>query len=97
MVEAASLLRHAPRATCPLLVAFGANEMPEYQRQGQAVAAHWRRHGLPADVFKLAKRNHFDAVLEWAEPAGALFRANLAMIESVRGSARTTATASAPD
>ena len=82
MVEAASLLRHAPRATCPLLVAFGANEMPEYQRQGQAVAAHWRRHGLPAEVFKLANRNHFDAVLEWAEPDSALFRANLAMINS---------------
>ena len=82
MVEAASLLRHAPRATCPLLVAYGALEMPEYQRQGQRVAAHWRRHGLPVEVFKLANRNHFDAVLEWAEPAGALFRANLAMIQS---------------
>ncbi len=80
MVQAASLLQHAPRARCPLLVAFGANEMPEYHRQSQAVAAHWRRHGLPVEVFKLAERNHFDAVLEWAEPASALFKANLAMI-----------------
>lgn len=92
MVEAASLLRHAPRVTCPLLVAFGSGEMPEYQRQGQAVAAHWRRHGLPAEVFKLANRNHFDAVLEWAEPDSALFCANLAMI---RNCVHTAAGASA--
>ena len=82
MVEAASLLNHAPRASCPLLVAFGANEMREYHRQGQAVAAHWRRHGLPVQTIKLAERNHFDAVLEWADPASALFQANLAMIQS---------------
>ena len=82
MVEAASLLNHAPRATCTLLVAFGAHEMREYHRQGQAVAAHWRRHGLPAQTFKLAQRNHFDAVLEWADSTSALFQANLAMIES---------------
>ena len=80
MVQAVSLLQHAPRARCPLLVAFGANEMPEYRRQSQAVAAHWRRHGLPVKAFKLPERNHFDAVLEWGDPASALFRANLAMI-----------------
>ena len=81
MVQAVSLLQHAPRTRCPLLVAFGASEMSEYHRQSQAVAAHWRRHGLPVQVFKLAERNHFDAVLEWADASSALFRANLAMIK----------------
>jgi len=28
----------------------------------------------------LAGRNHFDAVLEWAEPTGGVFKANLALM-----------------
>lgn len=80
MVAAASLLQAAPGAACPLIVAFGEHEMPEYRRQGREVAAFWRTRGRRADVFELAGRNHFDAVLEWADPASALLHANLAAI-----------------
>ena len=80
MVAAASLLHSAPGAACPLLVAFGEHEMPEYHRQGREVAAFWAARGNRADVFTLAGRNHFDAVLEWADPASPLLRANLAML-----------------
>ena len=80
MVATASLLQAAPGAACPLIVAFGEHEMPEYRRQGREVAAFWRARGRHADVFELAGRNHFDAVLEWADPASALLHANLAAI-----------------
>ena len=80
MVAEASLLHSASCAACPLLVAFGEHEMPEYHRQGREVAAFWAARGNRADVFTLAGRNHFDAVLEWADPASPLLRANLAMM-----------------
>jgi arylformamidase len=71
-VQRMSLLRCTPTVRCPLAVAFGAREMEEYRRQGREVADFWRRHGNPVEVFELAGRNHYDAVLEWADPASAL-------------------------
>jgi len=80
MVAEASLLRRKPCAHCPLIVAFGEGETDDYKRQCREVAAYWARHGNAVEVFELKHRNHFDAVLEWADPKSALFRANRAMM-----------------
>ena len=80
MVAEASLLRRKPCVHCPLIVAYGEGETDDYKRQCREVAAYWAGHGNAVEVFELKHRNHFDAVLEWADPESGLFRANRAMM-----------------
>lgn len=80
MVAEASLLQRKPCVHCPLIAAFGEGETDDYKRQCREVAAYWAGHGNAVEVFELKGRNHFDAVLEWADPESALFRANRAMM-----------------
>ena len=80
MVAEASLLHRNPATACPLIVAVGERETDDYRRQAREVAAYWTAQGNNAKLFELAGRNHFDAVLEWADPQSALFRANLEMM-----------------
>jgi arylformamidase len=72
-----SLVKRAPSVRCPLLVAVGERETPDYQRQSHEVAEFWHGHGYAVEHFTLAGRNHFDAVLEWCDPSSALFAASL--------------------
>lgn len=80
MVSEASLLRRRPLTACPMILAAGEYETADYKRQGREVQAYWAAQGNRAQCFELAGRNHFDVPLEWADPAGALFRANLEMM-----------------
>lgn len=80
VVAQVSLLRRAAMADCPLLVAVGANETADYRLQSREVAADWTAQGKHAELFELAGRHHFDAVLEWADPSSALFRAQRALM-----------------
>jgi arylformamidase len=80
VVAQVSLLRRAARADCPLLVAVGGNETDDYRLQSREVAADWTAQGKHAELFELAGRHHFDAVLEWADPASDLFRAQCALM-----------------
>jgi arylformamidase len=77
-----SLLKRVPTVRCPLIVAVGEHERDEYHRQSREVAAFWRAQGNAVEHFTLAGRNHFDAVLEWADPASALFGACLRTVQS---------------
>lgn len=70
-----SLVRRTPTARCPLIVAVGEHETDDYRRQAREVAAFWRAQGQDAEFLLLAGRNHFDAVLDWADPSTALFAA----------------------
>jgi arylformamidase len=72
-----SLVRRVPTLRCPLIVAVGEHEREEYHRQSREVADFWRAQGNAAEHFTLAGRNHFDALLEWADPASVLFAACL--------------------
>ena len=81
-VAAVSLLRHRVVARCPLLVAVGEMETADYRWQSRAVAEHWRGCGQVASLLELPGRNHFDAPLEWADPASALFAASRAQLGS---------------
>lgn len=76
----ASLLRRKPGVRCPMLVAVGEKETDDYRRQSREVADYWRAQGNAAELFELKDRNHYDAVLEWADPASAVFRANCALM-----------------
>lgn len=79
-VAAVSLLRCRVVARCPLLVAVGEMETADYRRQSRAVADYWRTSGQPARLFELPGRHHFDAPLEWADPASVLFAASRAQL-----------------
>ncbi len=80
VVAQASLLRRKPGTQCPMLVAVGENETDDYRRQSREVADYWRTQGNAADLFELKGRNHFDAVLEWADSSTDVFRANHALL-----------------
>lgn len=80
MVAEASLLRRWPGTACPMILAVGEHETDDYKRQGREVRAYWAAQGNSTQMFELAGRNHFDAVLEWADPESALFRASLQMM-----------------
>ena len=81
VVAQASLLRRKPGTQCPMLVAVGENETDDYRRQSREVADYWRTQGNAVDLFELKGRNHFDAVLEWADSSSDVFRANQALLQ----------------
>ena len=80
VVQQASLLRRKPGTQCPMLVAVGEDETDDYRRQSREVADYWREQGNAVDLFELKGRNHFDAVLEWADSSTAVFRASRAQL-----------------
>ncbi|MEO5661415.1 MAG: alpha/beta hydrolase [Polaromonas sp.] len=81
VVAEVSLLRRGAIARCPLLVAVGGNETEDYRLQSRDVAHWWAARGVPVQLIELSGRHHFDAVLEWADPASALFKAQLALMD----------------
>ena len=81
VVAQASLLRRNLGTKCPMLVAVGENETDDYRRQSREVAAYWRKRGNSAELFELKGRNHFDAVLEWADSSSDVFRASRALLQ----------------
>ena len=84
-VEQASLLRCKPHTHCPMLVLVGARETDDYRLQSRELADFWRAQGNSAELFELRDRHHFDAPLEWADPASAVFAAHLRLIRGEHG------------
>ncbi len=76
VVSEVSLLRRQPASRCPMLVVVGENETDDYRLQSREVADYWRAHGNACGLFELKGRNHFDAVLEWADSGSEVFRAS---------------------
>ncbi len=56
----------------PRVVAWGGGETPEFVRQSQAYVEHCRAAGISVDPLALATDDHFEAVLELADPDSAL-------------------------
>ena len=74
--QALSPMRHAGRIRCPVTVAWGEQESPEFARQSREFAA-----ALAAPVLVAAGRNHFEAIEELADARSPLARAALAQLE----------------
>jgi arylformamidase len=68
------LLNLPPRAS-KLIIACGADELPELKRQSQAFAAAWRARGLPGDLIELSNCHHYAVLEQLAQPNGALVKA----------------------
>ncbi len=67
-----SPLLHLPPYSMPLFLAYGGGELPELQRQSEALAAARERAGLPCRLERLPGHNHFTILEELANPEGAL-------------------------
>ena len=64
----------------PGIVCWGEVETDEFKRQGQDFAHALRAAGRACQVFEVAQRNHFDIVLDLADPGTPLGRAVLALL-----------------
>jgi arylformamidase len=71
---------HSPvRLSCqniaPLLLPVGALEGPEYLRQSETLAGHWKQLTPPPQVWPMAQQDHFSIVTQLEHPDSDLSRA----------------------
>jgi len=67
----------------PAVVCWGAIETAEFKRQGREFAEALRQAGTRCDVFEVPRRNHFDVILDLADPGTLLGAATLSLIGSL--------------
>jgi arylformamidase len=80
--QALSTQRHIERFTVPVVLAYGTQETPEFQRQSRDFATALRAAGKPVEVLVGQNYNHFELVETLASPYGLAGRAARAQIES---------------
>jgi arylformamidase len=66
----------------PSLVCWGDNETDQFKRQSRAFARALRASGVTVDELECAGRNHFDVILDLADPATELGRRTLGLVRS---------------
>ena len=64
----------------PSVVCWGEIETAEFKRQGRDFAQRLQQVNTPCRVFEVPQRNHFDVILDLADPATELGRATLALL-----------------
>ena len=72
--------RHIDRLNCPVIVAHGTFETPEFQRQGRDMAAAVKAVGKPVTFLVGEGYNHFEMLETLASPYGLLGRPVLEMM-----------------
>jgi arylformamidase len=77
MEHALSSQRHLHNLNCPVVVAHGTLETPEFQRQTRDFAAAVRAAGKPVQLLVAEEYNHFEILETLASPYGLLGRAAL--------------------
>jgi arylformamidase len=73
--------RHIDRLNCPLVVAYGTLETPEFQRQARDFAAAVKAAGKPLELLIGESYNHFEMLETLASPFGLLGRAALKLMQ----------------
>lgn len=84
-LDAASAARnspilHLPDHGCPILVVWSDTETSEFRRQSRDFADAWAAKGLPVTAYGIPDRNHFDNILDLADPVRPFTRDTLGMI-----------------
>jgi arylformamidase len=77
VIEALSSLRHLDNIMTPVIVAYGALETPEFQRQNREFAAALKAAGKPVAFLVGEGYNHFEMFETLGNPYGLLGRAVL--------------------
>jgi arylformamidase len=65
----------------PSLVCWGDNETEQFKRQGRAFAGALHAAGAKCSVFECPRRNHFDVILDLANPTTVLGRRTLDLLQ----------------
>ena len=76
-----SAQRHLDRLNCPIVVAYGTQETPEFQRQARDFAAAVKAAGKPVTLIVGEGYNHFEIQETLASPYGLLGRAVLELMK----------------
>lgn len=83
MEQALSTQRHIDRFKVPVVLAYGTQETPEFQRQTRDFATALRAAGKPVEVLVGQNYNHFELPETLASPYGLVGRAARAQIEAI--------------
>ena len=75
--HALSPQRHLEKIDCPLIVAYGSLETPEFQRQSRDFAAALKAAGKPASLSVMEGYNHFEVMEQLGNPYSLFGRAVL--------------------
>jgi arylformamidase len=85
MEEKMSSQRHLDRLRAPIIVTYGTNETPEFQRQNRDFAAAVKAAGKPVELIAAANYNHFEMNEALGNPYGPNGRAALALMKLSAG------------
>jgi len=80
MVDKLSAIRHLDKINMPLVVGYGTDETPEFQRQGRDFAAALKAAGKPHELVVGTGYNHFEIAETIANPYGLIGRRALKMM-----------------
>lgn len=69
---ALSSRRHLDRIACPVTLAYGDGESPEFKRQSRDMAAALKAKGKPSALLEVKGVNHFEIIETLGKPDGAL-------------------------
>jgi arylformamidase len=78
--EKLSSQRHLDKLNAPIVVAYGTQETPEFQRQGRDFAAAVKAAGKPVELIVGEALNHFEMQETFGNPYGLAGRAALAQM-----------------
>ncbi len=66
--------RLIPESAPPLIVAYGAEELPELRRQSEDFHAAWKAGQLDSRLLRLPRHDHFSILEELADPEGLILK-----------------------
>jgi arylformamidase len=81
MEQAMSSQRHLKFLNAPIVVSFGSNETPEFQRQNRDFAAAVKAMGKPVQLIEAENYDHFEMAETLGNPYGPNGRAALALMK----------------
>jgi arylformamidase len=81
MEQAMSSQRHLSLLSAPIVVSYGTNETPEFQRQSRDFAAAVKAVGKPVQLIEAENYNHFEMAESLGNPYGPNGRAALALMK----------------
>ena len=85
MEQAMSSQRHLNLLRAPIVVTYGSNETPDFQRQSRDFAAAVKAAGKPVELIEAPDFNHFELTESLGNPYGPNGRAALAMMQLAVG------------
>jgi arylformamidase len=81
MEQAMSSQRHIDKLRAPIIVTYGTNETPEFQRQGRDFAAAVKAAGKQVELIEAPDYNHFEICESLGNPYGPNGRAALKLMK----------------